>query len=198
MSDLEPIYVMVGTDAPKIGRAVRRLIARVGDDAVERLDASESSGDDAVAACNALGLFVGSGRVVLVEGVEKWKAADVKAVAAYAKNPAPSTVLALVGGELKKDSTIQKALAGLGQILVWNVKKQEVAGWVAGQFELLGARADREACRHARGDRSATTSTSSRARCTSSRPEAGGDPIHGRATSARLAAGPGPTCRRSR
>src|SRR3954469_4826805 len=147
MSDLDAVYLMAGTDSPKISRSVRRLVARVGDDAVERLDASVSSGDDAVAACNALGLFGGSSRVVLVTGVERWKAADAKAVAAYAKTPSPDTVLALVGGELKKDAPLEKALSGLGRVFIWNVSKRELPGWVAGQFELLGAHAGRAACR---------------------------------------------------
>jgi DNA polymerase-3 subunit delta len=147
VSELEPLYLMAGTDRPKIVRAVRRLRARVGEDSVEQLEASDTSGEDAVAACNALGLFAGGGRLVLVEGVERWKAADTKAVAAYVKSPAPGTVLALVGGELKKDAPLPKALAGLGQVHIWDVPKRDLSGWVASQFELLGAQADREACR---------------------------------------------------
>jgi DNA polymerase-3 subunit delta len=147
LSELLPLYLMAGTDRPKIVRAVRRLRARIGEDAVEHLEASETSGEDAVAACNALGLFAGDGRLVLVEGVERWKAADAKAVAAYAANPVPGTVLALVGGELKKDAPLAKAVAGLGQVHLWDVPKRDLSGWVAGQFELLGAQADRDACR---------------------------------------------------
>ncbi len=147
MSELEPIYLMVGTDTPKITRAVRRLLARVGADAVERLDAAETNGEDAVAACNALGLFSGAARVVLVEGVHRWKAADAKAVGSYAKSPAPGTVLALVGGESKDESPLAKAVAGHGQVWVWNIPKRNLPAWVAGQFELLGVQADRDACR---------------------------------------------------
>jgi DNA polymerase III subunit delta len=147
VSDLEAVYLMAGNDTPKIGRALRRLLGRVGGESVERLHASEATGEDAVAACNALGLFAGSARLVLVEGVERWKAADAKVVGAYAKRPAPGTVLALVGGELKKDSPLEKALKGQAQVRVWNVPKRGLADWVAGQFELLGATADREACR---------------------------------------------------
>jgi DNA polymerase III subunit delta len=147
VSELEPIYLMAGTDTPKITRAVRRLLARVGEDAVERLDAAETDGADAVAACNALGLFSGAARVVLVEGVHRWKAADAKAVGLYAKSPAPGTVLALVGGESRDDSPLAKAIARHGQVWIWDVPKRNLPVWVAGQFELLGAQADREACR---------------------------------------------------
>ena len=51
------------------------------------LAAGDHDADDAVAACNALGLFGGEGRLVIVEDVEAWKAADAKAIAAYLKSP---------------------------------------------------------------------------------------------------------------
>src|SRR5438093_1376731 len=99
----------MGGDRPKIDRAVRRLRERFGDDSVARLSAEDASGEDAVAACNAIGLFETSGRLVLVDGVEQWKAADGKAVADYLASPAPATVLALVASELRKDSQLAKA-----------------------------------------------------------------------------------------
>src|SRR5205823_6030666 len=103
-NELRPVYLLTGGDRPKITRAVHRLRDRVGADATEHLSAREMTGADAVAACNALGLFVGEGRLVIVDEVERWKAADVKEVAAYLLAPAPATVLALVGTEIKADS----------------------------------------------------------------------------------------------
>ena len=88
--DLKPAYLLVGGDGPKIARALERLRARVGEDNVEHLSAREAGGADAVAACNAMGLFAGGdGCSVLVGEVEAWKAADVKEVAAYLDAPAP-------------------------------------------------------------------------------------------------------------
>ena len=80
-SELKPVYLLTGSDRPKIARALRRLRDRVGDDATEQLSARETGGAEAVAACNAMGLFVGNGRLVIVDEVERWKADDVKAVA---------------------------------------------------------------------------------------------------------------------
>ena len=40
-----------------------------------------TTGDDAVAACNAMGLFGAGTRLIVVEGVEAWKAPDAKAIA---------------------------------------------------------------------------------------------------------------------
>jgi DNA polymerase-3 subunit delta len=144
--ELKPVYLIGGGDRPKIARALHRLRARVGEEAVDQLSATETSGDAAVASCNALGLFGAGRRLVVVEAVEKWKGADVKAVAEYLGAPAPDTVLALVAEEVKKDSALAKACAKAGVLLVFDVSKRKVPEWVAEQFSLVNARADRAAC----------------------------------------------------
>ena len=144
---LKPVYLVAGSDRPKIDRALQRLKSRFPPDAVERHGAEDETGDDVVAACNALGLFAGDGRLIVVEGVEAWKAADAKAIAAYLKSPAPGTTLALVAGELKKDAPIAKAVAAAGEVLVWDVPQRGLQGWVAEQFKGRGVSVDREACR---------------------------------------------------
>ena len=125
---------------PAEGRPRGRAAARaLRPDAVEIHHAAETSGDDAVAACNALGLFAGEGRLIVVDGVEAWKADDAKEIAAYLKAPAPATTLALVGGELKKDAPIAKAVAaGKGELLLWDVPQKALQRWVAEQFALHG------------------------------------------------------------
>jgi DNA polymerase-3 subunit delta len=144
---LKPVYLVAGSDRPKIDRALQRLKSRFAPDAVERHGAEDETGDDVVAASNALGLFAGDGRLIVVEGVEAWKAADAKAIAAYLKSPAPGTTLALVAGELKKDAPIAKAVAAAGEVLVWDVPQRGLQGWVAEQFKGRGVSVDREACR---------------------------------------------------
>jgi DNA polymerase-3 subunit delta len=146
-SELKPVYLLTGSDRPKIVRALRRLRARIGEDAVEHLSAREASGADAAAACNALGLFGGSGRLVIVDEVERWKAADAKEVAAYLASPSPDTVLALVAEDVKTDSAIAKACAKAGEILAYDVPKKKLPEWVGEQFARVGAKADRDACR---------------------------------------------------
>ncbi|HVM57899.1 MAG TPA: DNA polymerase III subunit delta [Gaiellaceae bacterium] len=146
-SELKPVYLLTGTDRPKIARALHRLRERIGEDATEHLSAHDASGGDAVAACNALGLFVGEGRLVVVEAVERWKAVDAKEIAAYLASPAPATVLALVGEEIKADSPLGKAVAKVGEILAYDVQKRRIHDWVAEQFKRVGAKADAEACR---------------------------------------------------
>lgn len=145
--ELKPAYLLGGTDRPKVDRALQRLRDRFGDEVPESHTAAEASGIDVVAACNALGLFTGDGRLIVVDGVETWKAEDTKAIAAYLKAPAPATTLALVAGELKKDAPLAKAVATVGEVLLWDVPKRGLQGWVAEQFKLHAASAEPEACR---------------------------------------------------
>jgi DNA polymerase-3 subunit delta len=144
--ELKPVYLITGSDRPKIGRALHRLRERIGDESTEHLVARECSGEAAVAACNALGLFSG-GRLVIVDGVEAWKAADVKEVAEYLADPSPGTVLALLAEELKADSPLAKAVAKTGDVLAFDVPKRRLPEWVAEQFSRLGATAEPDACR---------------------------------------------------
>jgi DNA polymerase-3 subunit delta len=145
--ELKPVYLLTGTDRPKIAVALKRLRKRIGEDATEQLHAGEAAAADAIAACNALGLFGGEARLVVVDGVESWKAADVKELEPYLAAPAPSTVLALVGDGVKRDSALAKAVAKKGQILAYDVTKKQLPEWVGEQFARLGASVDRDACR---------------------------------------------------
>ncbi len=145
--DLKPAYLIAGGDRPKVDRAVARLRSRFDTDAVELLHASETTGDDAVAACNVMGLFDAGTRLVVVEGVEAWKAPDAKAVATYLKAPTPGTTLALVADELKKDAPLAKAVGGKGELLIWDVTLKAIPRWIADQFKLHQTKAEPEACR---------------------------------------------------
>jgi DNA polymerase-3 subunit delta len=146
-NELKPVYLLTGSDRPKIARALRRLRDRIGDDSTEHLNAREAAGADAAAACNALGLFVGEGRLVIVEEVERWKVADVKDVVAYLASPAPATVLALVATEIRADSALAKSVKKTGDVLAYDVTKRRLPEWVAEQFGRFGAKADADACR---------------------------------------------------
>jgi DNA polymerase-3 subunit delta len=151
VAELAAAYLIVGTDSPKIARAVRRLRSRVGDDATEVLSASLASGEDVVAACNVLGLFAVERRLVVVEDVESWKAADLKALADYLERPAPTTVLALVGSEVKKDSALAKAVGKSGEILAYDLpkrgRKPDLPKWVEAQLRERGVLVEQDAAR---------------------------------------------------
>lgn len=159
MSDgLEPVYLITGNDRPKVDVALARLRARVGDDAVERHSASDVTGADAVALCNAGALFAGEARVVLIEDVDgrrnqdgrlvgAWKKADLDAVIDYIADPAPATVLVLLAEEIRKDAPLGRACAKGGAVLVYDVAKKELPTWVVKRFEAAGIKVDREVAR---------------------------------------------------
>lgn len=145
---LLPAYLLTGNDRPKVVRALRRLRARFGAESVEQLTAETSGGADAVAACNALGLFAGhdGGRLVVVEGVERWRKADVEAVTAYLADPVEGAVLALVAGEPLRSDALAKVI-GKGLLTFEAPKPRDLPGWVRAQFEAYGAQVDQDAAR---------------------------------------------------
>ena len=118
----------------------------MGEDATELLSALEMDGEEVVASCNALGLFVSERRLVVVEHVENWKAAAAQAVVEYLKSPSPETVLALAGEGVRKDSPLGKAVAKTGELLVYDLPKRgtraDLPGWVGKQFAGLGIKVD--------------------------------------------------------
>jgi len=155
-ADLRPVYLLTGSDRPKIETALARLRRHFQPEAVELVSAQETPGAAVTALCNAGSLF-GDGRLVLVEGVDGrrnadgrlvngWKAADVQAIEDYLASPAPDTVLALVAQALKKDSALAKACAKAGQVLAFDVVKKSLAGWIGERFKQAGGRAEPEAC----------------------------------------------------
>lgn len=154
--ELKPVYLLTGSDRPKIETALVRLRRRFPPEAAEVVSAVDTPGHAAVAMCNAGSLF-GDARLVVVEDVDgrrdadgrrkgAWRTADVDAVAAYLKSPAPATVLCLVGEDVKKTSALGKACAKAGEILEYAVPKNKLQGWVAEQFRQRGVRAEPEAC----------------------------------------------------
>jgi DNA polymerase III subunit delta len=142
MAELKPVYLLIGTDRPKVARALRRLRDRIGEEATERLTAHEAAGDEVVAACNALGLFASERRLVVVDDVQAWKSADVQPVLDYLKSPSPETVLALVADGVRSDSQLARAVAKVGEVLLYDLPKRgnkaDLPGWVRKQFAALG------------------------------------------------------------
>jgi DNA polymerase III subunit delta len=145
--ELRPVYFLTGSDRPKVRRALARLRARFDPESVELLAADATSGAEAVAALNSLGLF-GSGRLVAVEGVEHWKKADVEAVAGYLGSPATGSVLALLPDEPMRDDALAKLAARHGEVLAYDVPKpRDPTVWVRGEFARLEADAKDDAPR---------------------------------------------------
>lgn len=156
---LKPVYLISGSDRPKVELALRRLRARFEPDSVEVVSALELAGPDVVALCNVGSLLSDTRLVVVtdVDGSKKdesrpptggWKAADVEAVATYLTAPSPGTVLAVVGLEVKKDAALAKVCSRVGDMLLFDVGKNRGARihWVADRFKQAGVRAEPDAC----------------------------------------------------
>ena len=147
---LLPVYLLTGGDRPKHLRALRRLRSRFEVEAVEQLSAESTSGPDAVGACNALALFGGEdgGRLVVVHGVERWRKADVEAIAVYLRDPVQGAVLALVAEELPRGSALVNLAEKAGRVLRYDVPKpSSLHAWARAELERLGVSADAEAAR---------------------------------------------------
>ena len=146
--ELQSIYLLTGSDRPKVVRALRRLRSRFPDESVEVLTAPPTSGEDAVAACNALGLFSDGGRLVVVEGVESWRAPDVEAIDAYLTDASPGAVLALWAHETPKGDALADLVAKRGKLLSYDVPRpKSPSAWVASEFKRLGVEVDADAAR---------------------------------------------------
>ncbi|MFN8223707.1 MAG: DNA polymerase III subunit delta [Gaiellales bacterium] len=154
--ELKPVYLITGSDRPKVELALQRLRRHFDDQAIDRYHASACDGETAIQACNAGTLF-GGARLVIVEEVDgrpddegrlktTWKAPDLEAVIAYIAAPAPGTVLCLVGTAIKKDSPLTKACTKAGAVLAYDVAKGKATVWAAERFKAKGVRAEPEAC----------------------------------------------------
>jgi DNA polymerase III subunit delta len=147
--ELEPVYLICGSDRPKVLRAVGRLRARVAaaGGSEELYDALDTEPRAVAAACEQLGLFAGD-RLVLVSGVESWTAEAVRLLEPYLAAPAPATTLALVAGPtLRKDHRLLKALDGKRRLAFELPSERELPGHLRKEAQRLGAHLDGEALR---------------------------------------------------
>ena len=153
--ELKSVYLLTGTDRPKIETAVERLRRHFESESVDAVTAAETSGEQAVALCNAGSLF-GDRRLVVVDRLDGakrddnrrsggWRAGDVNAVVAYLEDPSPGTVLALVAEELARSSVLAKACAKTGDVLEYSVPKRGRTAWVTDRFRQQGVRAEPDA-----------------------------------------------------
>ena len=150
----KPVYLITGSDGPKLETAVARLRGHFEVESIETVTALDTSGETVVGLCNAGSLF-GDARLIVVTDVDGvkadrgrrggWKAADVEAMTAYLSSPAPTSVLALVAAELKPSTALWKACAKAGSVLAFDVEKKKLQEWVAKQFHERGARAEPDA-----------------------------------------------------
>ena len=127
-------YLAVGEDALKRRTVLDRLrkrIASMGDLEFnhDEFDGATASGSDIAISCNTLP-FASDLRLVEVSNVDKLAKQDAEVLVAYLAAPNVSTVLALSGEKLAKNTRLYKAVAALGKNAVIDcapMKRYELA-----------------------------------------------------------------------
>jgi DNA polymerase-3 subunit delta len=152
MPQLKPAYLIHGDDHGAIAErraGLRALVEGPGGDqaAVELLDGDAATPAGAAAALSALTLAIGR-RVIIVEGVERWREADVVAQLAPAMSSMPpDTTLALFAREearMKAPAALHDAVKSAGGQVAARatVKPWELPRWVREQAGGLGLALD--------------------------------------------------------
>ncbi len=145
---LRPAYGIWGDDRGKVERAVRRLAERVraeGGMPPEVFDAATVPAAEIVAACETLSF--GGLRLVIVRGVDAWRADDAAPAVAYLAAANPATCLALVGDGPPTPRLVE-AVSSAGQVLAYGpdpkAKRSDRTKWfvdhVIGECHRNGAK----------------------------------------------------------
>jgi DNA polymerase-3 subunit delta len=155
--DLKPAYLVHGDDHGAVAerRAGLRALAEggsAGTAGVELLEGDTGTPAAVADALAAMTLAIGR-RVIIVDGVERWREADVvkHVVPALAQMP-PDTTLALFAREeprAKACAQLHDAVRGAGGQVVaqLTVKPWELAGWAREQAACLGLSLDAAAAK---------------------------------------------------
>jgi DNA polymerase III subunit delta len=164
MPALKPAYLIHGDDHGAVAerRAGLRALAEPGEGAgasVEVLEGDQATPAGVAQALCTMTLALGGadvegvGRVILVEGVERWRQADVeKHLTPALESMPPATTVALFAREearAKAPAAVHEAVERAGGQVVaqMNVKPWELAKWVREQAERLGLSLDAAAAK---------------------------------------------------
>jgi DNA polymerase-3 subunit delta len=151
MATWKPAYLIHGDDHGRIGerRAGLRALAEQesGAGGLELLEGEEATALAAGQALSALTFAIGR-RFVVVDGVERWKAADVdEHVVPALRALAADTTVAFFGredGRAKVPSALAKAVVAAGGDVATHamVKSRELPAWTVGEARRLGIELD--------------------------------------------------------
>ena len=154
MTELKPAYLIHGDDHGRIGerRAGLRALAEreSGSGGLESYE-GDAATPEAVAGALAAMTFAIGRRFIIVDGVERWKDADVKAhVAPALEAIAPDTTIAFFGreeGRFKVSAALSEAVerAGGNVAVERTLKTRELPKWLQGEASKLGVQLDRDA-----------------------------------------------------
>lgn len=154
MAELKPAYLIHGDDHGRIGErrvGLRTLAEREsGAGGLECLEGDAATPMAVAAALGAMTFALGR-RFVIVDGVERWKEADVKAhVVPALQTMASDTTIAFFAreeGRFKISAALIEAVerAGGSVAAERTLKARELPRWLQGEASRLGVRLDRDA-----------------------------------------------------
>jgi len=129
------VYLLLGDDEERKARGVEKL--RRGRE-VESYDASETTPEAVVSACNSYSLF-GEGPFVIVRNLDDWNAAQKAVIVDYLDNPAPEADLVLLGKKLGARERLLAAIKNSGEVHNFEQPTgKALVRWVVGHAKGLG------------------------------------------------------------
>lgn len=152
-SELQPAYLICGSDVPKVRRAVARLRRRVFDETssdlnISQLDARSEPAAAALQIADTPTFTLGT-RLVIVAAADKWSVAERERIGTYLDDPAPGVCLTLVGDNFKKTERLTKLLEKRKAVLRFDLpKRYELTGWARERATAHGARLGTSEARH--------------------------------------------------
>lgn len=156
MATFKPAYLIHGDDHGRIGerRAALRALAEreSGSGGVECLECDGATPEALARALSAMTFAIGR-RFLVVDGVERWKDADVSAHLVPAlETIAPDTTVAFFGreeGRFKVGAALVTAVERAGGVVAVErmLKARDLPGWLQGEAGPLGVQLDRDGAR---------------------------------------------------
>ena len=129
------VYLLLGDDEERKTRGVEKL--RAGR-AVEAYDASGTSPETIISACNSFSLF-GEGPFVVLKNLDAWNAAQKAVVVDYLQDPSPGADLILLGKKLGSREKLLSAVKKSGEVHTFEQPKgKALVRWVVGHAKKLG------------------------------------------------------------
>jgi DNA polymerase-3 subunit delta len=159
MTEIKPAYLIAGTDEAKIDAAIARLRARAeregGPGSLQAFRSEPGSPPDADSLLGAIPTMslTAARRYLLADGIERWPAAQSRAVGAALSDLPPDVTVVLVGREQPPRRVVPKALAEAvrgagGEVHSYGAPRaRDLPGWLAAEAERRGFRLEPDAAR---------------------------------------------------
>lgn len=145
-SKFKPAYLIYGDDHGRLGerRAKLRALAEAesGSQGIEVFEGETAAVETVAAALSAMTFAIGR-RFLIVDGVERWKAADMRVIEPVLKALPPETTVVFFGREEGRTKVADRLIAAVraagGDISTeMTVKPWELPRWAVGQARALG------------------------------------------------------------